>query len=64
MDLRATTSAPATSAAADSKKVDAERAQLQRLANEFEAMFMSEMLRGMRESFLDDEQEEGLGNAR
>ncbi len=62
MDLRATTSAPATSAAADSKKVDAERAQLQRLANEFEAMFMSEMLRGMRESFLDDEQEEGLGN--
>ncbi len=63
MDLRATTSAPATSAAADPKKADAERVQLQRLSHEFEAMFLSEMLRGMRESFLDDQQEDGLGNA-
>lgn len=63
MDLRATTSAAATSGTADSKKVDAERVQLQRLSHEFEAMFMSEMLRGMRDSFLGDEEEEGLGNA-
>jgi len=41
---------------------DAERAQLARLAHEFEAMFLSEMLRGMRESMLSDEKEEGLGN--
>lgn len=63
MDLRATTSATAGSTAVDPKKVDAERAQLQRLSHEFEAMFISEMLRGMRQSFLDGEQEEGLGNA-
>lgn len=61
MDVRATTSA--ASAAADPKRAEAERAQLQRLSHEFEAMFLSEMLRGMRDSLLDDEQEEGLGNA-
>ncbi len=63
MDLRATTAAAVTSAAADPKKADAERVQLQRLSQEFEAMFLSEMLRGMRESLGGGEQEEGLGNA-
>lgn len=63
MDLRATTSTTPTSAAADPKKADAERVQLQQLSHEFEAMFMSEMLRGMRDSFLGDQEEEGLGNA-
>jgi murein DD-endopeptidase MepM/ murein hydrolase activator NlpD len=63
MDLHATTSPAAASNAVDSKTFDAERVQLQRLSHEFEAMFMSEMLRGMRDSFLGDEQDEGLGNA-
>lgn len=63
MDLRATNATTAASGAADPKTVDAERIQLQRLSHEFEAMFMSEMLRGMRDSFLGDDQEEGLGNA-
>lgn len=39
-----------------------QRAQLARLAHEFEAMFLSEMLRGMRDSMLDSEEEgKGLG---
>ena len=63
MDLRATTVTTPTTAAASQTKADAERVQLQQLSHEFEAMFMSEMLRGMRDSFLGDEEEEGLGNA-
>ena len=63
MDLRATTAPAAVSNPADAKQADAERVQLQRLSHEFEAMFMSEMLRGMRDSFLGDDQDEGLGNA-
>ncbi len=39
-----------------------QREQLARLAHEFEAMFLSEMLKGMRESMLDGEEEgKGLG---
>jgi murein DD-endopeptidase MepM/ murein hydrolase activator NlpD len=40
---------------------EAERVRLAGLAHEFEAMFLSEMLRGMRESMLSDKQEDGLG---
>jgi murein DD-endopeptidase MepM/ murein hydrolase activator NlpD len=49
------------SAGSNPANAEAERIQLARLAHEFEAMFLSEMLRGMRESMLSDEQEEGLG---
>ncbi|MBS1818555.1 MAG: peptidoglycan DD-metalloendopeptidase family protein [Acidobacteria bacterium] len=48
---------------ADAAQVEAQRAQLARLAHEFEAMFLSEMLRGMRHSMLTDEEQQGLGNA-
>jgi murein DD-endopeptidase MepM/ murein hydrolase activator NlpD len=47
--------------AAGPAKTDADRVQLARLAHEFEAMFLSEMLRGMRGSMLSSEQDEGLG---
>ena len=54
---------PAAATPADERPTsDAERALLARLADVFEAMFLSEMLRGMRESMLSDEKEEGLGN--
>jgi murein DD-endopeptidase MepM/ murein hydrolase activator NlpD len=40
----------------------AERAEIKRLAQEFEAMLMTQMLRDMRRAMLDDEeQEQGLG---
>jgi murein DD-endopeptidase MepM/ murein hydrolase activator NlpD len=52
---------PSPSGRTDGPGADAERVQLARLAHEFEAMFLSEMLRGMRESMLSDEQDEGLG---
>jgi len=48
---------------ADPAQAEAKRAQLAKLAYEFEAMFLSEMLRGMRDSMLPDAQEQGLGNA-
>jgi len=38
---------------------DAERAQVKRLAQEFEAMLMTQMLRDMRRSMLSDEEPEG-----
>jgi murein DD-endopeptidase MepM/ murein hydrolase activator NlpD len=60
MDVRS--ASPAAPAAADQRHSDAERAQIGRLAHEFEAMFLSEMLRGMRRSMLSDTQDEGLGN--
>lgn len=41
---------------------DAQKVQLKRLTQEFEAMFLAEMLRGMRSSMLEDQQDEGLGN--
>ena len=37
----------------------AEREQVAHLAQEFEAMFISEMMRGMRQSLLSDEEEQG-----
>jgi murein DD-endopeptidase MepM/ murein hydrolase activator NlpD len=41
----------------------AERQQIRRLAQEFEAMLLTQMLRGMRRAMLDDhEQESGLGS--
>jgi len=40
----------------------AERAQLAHLAQEFEAMFISEMMRGMRESLLAENSDSGLGS--
>lgn len=55
------TSAVAAGAAQDPQ--DAQRRQVQRLAQEFEAMLMTQMLREMRRSMLsDDESHEGLGN--
>jgi len=58
MDVTAPVAASATTTR---PSADAERVQLAGLAHEFEAMFLSEMLRGMRESMLSDKQEEGLG---
>lgn len=52
---------PSPAGSPDRSGAEAERVQLARLAHEFEAMFLSEMLRGMRESMLSDEQDEGLG---
>jgi len=59
MDVRAASAA--VPSAPERSGQEAERAQVARLAREFEAMFMSEMLRGMRQSMLSDEQDEGLG---
>lgn len=50
-------------AAPDAAAVQAKQSQLARLAHEFEAMFLSEMLRGMRSSMLSEEEQQGLGNA-
>ena len=47
----------------DPVQVEARRSQLARLAHEFEAMFLSEMLRGMRSSMLTESDEQGLGKA-
>ena len=45
-----------------SKRPDADRQQIKRLAQEFEAMLMTQMLREMRRSMLSDESEDaGLG---
>jgi murein DD-endopeptidase MepM/ murein hydrolase activator NlpD len=41
-----------------SKQTDADRAQIKLLAQQFEAMLMTQMLREMRRSMLDDDQEE------
>ncbi len=60
MDVSAA-STPVVPVAQDRSAADAERVKLARLAHEFEAMFLSEMLRGMRESMLSNEQDEGLG---
>jgi Rod binding domain-containing protein len=50
------------SGAAPGDTAAAKRAQVQRLSQEFEAMLMTQMLRGMRRSMLsDDENEGGLG---
>ena len=57
MDVSAV-SVPGGQTRADSK---AEREQIAHLAQEFEAMFISEMMRGMRESLLSEEDAEGLG---
>lgn len=58
MNVTASTGA---SPAPESPNADAKRVELARLAHEFEAMFLSEMLRGMRESMLSSKQDEGLG---
>lgn len=47
----------------DTAEAQAKRTQLARLAHEFEAMFLSEMLRGMRSSMLSEEEQQGLGSA-
>jgi murein DD-endopeptidase MepM/ murein hydrolase activator NlpD len=41
---------------------EAQKTQLKRLTQEFEAMFLAEMLRGMRSTMLEDQGEGGLGN--
>ncbi len=46
----------------DAPNGEAQKVQLKRLTQEFEAMFLAEMLRGMRSSMLEDQKEEGLGN--
>src|SRR5580765_5922053 len=46
-----------------SKRTDADRQEIKRLAQQFEAMLMTQMLREMRRSMLDDEdaKENGFG---
>jgi murein DD-endopeptidase MepM/ murein hydrolase activator NlpD len=44
-----------------SKRPDAERAEIKRLAQEFEAMLMTQMLREMRRSMLDEDEEKDNG---
>src|SRR6476660_1407778 len=46
-----------------SKRTDADRQEIKRLAQQFEAMLMTQMLREMRRSMLDDEEakENGFG---
>lgn len=56
------TTAAAPIGAAEAPNSDAQKIQLKRLTQEFEAMFLAEMLRGMRSSMLEDQQDEGLGN--
>jgi murein DD-endopeptidase MepM/ murein hydrolase activator NlpD len=41
-----------------SKRTDADREEIKRLAQQFEAMLMTQMLREMRKSLLDDDEEE------
>src|SRR3954454_22297487 len=49
-------------AASPDERTNAERQQITRLAQEFEAMLTTQMLREMRRSMLDDEDEQsGLG---
>jgi murein DD-endopeptidase MepM/ murein hydrolase activator NlpD len=61
VDLR-TQLTPAASAAASRPAGSDQRPELQKLAQEFESMFIAEMLRGMRASLLShDDQDEGLG---
>jgi murein DD-endopeptidase MepM/ murein hydrolase activator NlpD len=60
MEVR-TVGSPAPAGGNSRADADAQRVELARLAHEFEAMFLSEMMRGMRESMLSDEQDEGLG---
>ena len=58
-----TNNGPATSAA-PAERSPAEAQEIRRLAQEFEAMLMTQMLREMRKSMLDeDDQREGLGGA-
>src|SRR5262245_42785780 len=53
---------PAVNAPGTTGQADADRQQVRRLAQEFEAMLMTEMLREMRRSMIDDDQEEdGFG---
>ena len=47
----------------DRPEASAEREQVAHLAQEFEAMFISEMMRGMRQSLLSEEEDQGLGSA-
>lgn len=61
MDVRATGIGVSGNAAEVKPGSDAERAQLAQLAHQFEAMFLSQMLKGMRESMTSND-EEGLGN--
>lgn len=61
MDVRATGIGASGKAAEVKPGSDAERAQLAQLAHQFEAMFLSQMLKGMRESMTSND-EEGLGN--
>jgi murein DD-endopeptidase MepM/ murein hydrolase activator NlpD len=44
-----------------SKRTDADRQEIKRLAQEFEAMLMTQMLREMRRSMLDDDEEKENG---
>ena len=59
----AVTGVAAASAADGPEASTAEREQLAHLAQEFEAMFISEMMRGMRQSLLSEEEDQGLGSA-
>lgn len=63
MDIRATAPGAVTGGVTggESSASESQRTQLAHLAQEFEAMFLTEMLRGMRESLLSEEQDKGLG---
>ena len=54
-------SATAASAASGSGQSQIDRAKVESLVQEFEAYFLVQMIRQMRESMLDDQKEEGLG---
>lgn len=62
MDVRATGVAVPPKGTDAKLAAEGTQAQLTQLAHQFEAMFLSEMLRGMRDSMLSDESDQGLGN--
>ncbi len=61
MGTEAATNVTAPGIALDpSKRPEADRQQIKRLAQEFEAMLMTQMLREMRKSMLDDKEPASL----
>lgn len=52
---------PAPTSLDSPRRTDGDRAEIRRLAQEFEAMLMTQMLREMRRSMLDDQEDQELG---
>lgn len=62
METAAVPNAPPAAPATGAQPTAAARAQIERLAHEFEAIFIAQMLHGMRQSMLSDgNEEQGLG---